>query len=96
MQDLQGNYATGTPQNATTEQPRQYAGEIATPMPALALESRNVMRSLAIRQLDYGYMVEVGCQVFAIESASVLIAKLSEYILNPAATEAKYREGKLF
>jgi hypothetical protein len=56
----------------------------------------NTIRAISIRQLSHGYIVEVGCQTFAIESASTLIAKLSEYILNPNFTESKHREGKLF
>ena len=66
------------------------AGRIASPMPP------NTMREVSIRQLSHGYMVVVGCQTFAIETSSDLIAKLSEYILNPAATEQKWEEKKLF
>lgn len=56
----------------------------------------NTIREIGIRQLSHGYMVQVGCQTLAIETPSGLIAKLSEYILNPAATERKWDEGKLF
>lgn len=56
----------------------------------------NYMRTVSIRQLDHGYIVEVGCQAFAIENATSLIAKLSEYILAPQETEQKWVEGKLF
>lgn len=51
---------------------------------------------ITIKQLNYGYIIEVGCQTFAIESASLLIAKLSEYISNPGETEKKWNDGKLF
>jgi hypothetical protein len=57
---------------------------------------QNIIRPLAIRQLNHGYIVEVECQTFAIENTSTLIAKLSEYLLNPATTENKWNEGKLF
>lgn len=56
----------------------------------------NNIRDIQITQLNRGYVVAIGCQRFAIENASTLIAKLSEYILNPAATEQKWNEGKLF
>lgn len=58
--------------------------------------TKGKIRTINIRQLDHGYVAEVGCQVFAIENASALITKLSEYILDPAATEAKWEQGKLF
>lgn len=60
------------------------------------LKEENIIRPISIRQLSHGYIVEVGCQTLAIESASTLIAKLSEYILNPNTTEQKHKEGKLF
>lgn len=72
---------------------RTYTGEVAmAPIPI----NENIIRTIMIRQLNHGYIVEVGCQTFAIESANTLIAKLSEYILNPLTTEAKHKEGKLF
>lgn len=96
MSETQSNAATGMPQpvNITYDDPRPYAREqvMGPTRPA----EENIIRPIAIRQLSHGYVVEVGCQTFAIESASTLIAKLSEYILNPLATENKHREGKLF
>jgi hypothetical protein len=62
---------------------------IAPPMP------ENHIRQILIRQLNHGYIVEVGCQVLAIESASKLISLFAEYVNNPVATEAKHRSGKL-
>jgi len=56
----------------------------------------NTIRDVQITQLDHGYVVHVGCQRFAIENASILIAKLTEYVYHPAATEQKWKEGKLF
>lgn len=75
--------------------PRPYQGEQAMNQPT-TLRVENLMRPLAIRQLNHGYIIEVGCQAFAIESASNLIAKLAEYIADPTATEMKWRDGKLF
>lgn len=54
------------------------------------------IRTINIRQLDHGYIVEVGCQAFAIESSYELAGLLAMYLAKPAETEKKYIEGKLF
>lgn len=56
----------------------------------------NTIRDITITQLNHGYIVRVGCQTFAIENPSTLIAKLAEYINNPADTETKWNDKKLF
>lgn len=89
-------YATvsGNPESLTAA-PRPYQGEQA--MAPLSLKQENIIKQIGIRQLSgHGYVVDVGCQTFAIESSSQLIAKLVEYITNPLATEVKWQEGKLF
>lgn len=58
--------------------------------------TKRQIRSVSIRELDHGYVVEVGCQTFAIESAHILISKLAKYILAPGEVEGKWAEGKLF
>lgn len=82
------NLTVGT---TTLPQNDRYAGEIMAPRP---IEENNI-RTISIRQLNHGYVVEVGCQTLAIESSSKLIALFAEYVANPQATEQKYREGKL-
>lgn len=67
------------------------AGNIAMPP-----KTQKNIRDIQITQLDHGYVVVVGCQRFAIDNSSALIAKLAEYICQPAATEQKWSEGKLF
>ena len=54
------------------------------------------IRDIQITQLDHGYVVYVGCQRFAIENPSILLTKLAEYIRNPAETEQKWQDKKLF
>lgn len=87
--------ATGEAHYGTTlqqERPLQQmisTGTIAAPI------QENHIRSISIRQLNYGYVVEVGCQTLAIENSSKLIALFAEYVADPFATEQKYREGKL-
>lgn len=64
-------------------------GSIQNPVP-------QTIRDINIHPLSHGYVVSVGCQSFAIENAFALVAKLTEYIHNPAGTEQKWNEGKLF
>jgi len=69
----------------------RYTGEVMAPRPT----EENHIRSITIRQLNHGYVVEVGCQTLAIENVGKLISLFAEYLNNPSATEQKYREGKL-
>lgn len=59
-----------------------------------APDSPTTIREIKIEQLNYGYIVKVGCSSFAIETAERLIEKLSEYIKEPQATESKWRKLK--
>jgi hypothetical protein len=67
-------------------------GDTQQPM---APSRQQAIRPINIRQLNHGYMVEVGCQTVAIETATKLIALLSSYILQPESTEELYVNGKL-
>lgn len=58
--------------------------------------SQNDYRNLNIRALNSGFIVEVGCHTFAIESKESLIDKITQYITNPKATERKWFKGELF
>lgn len=80
----------------TTEEVPRVREWVYSPNAPAPIVTDNIIRPISIRQLSHGYVIEVGCQTFAIESASTLIAKLSEYILNPLATEVKHKDGKLF
>jgi len=66
------------------------AGHITTPA------QPNAIKQITIRQLNHGYIVDVGCHTFAIEGATNLISKLAEYITEPIKTEEKWFAGKLF
>lgn len=87
MNDLRNGLIAGE----VTPAPENYGGQMVAPIP-----SKPRMRSIQIDALDHGFIVQVGCQRFAIEDKGTLIGKLSEYINNPDATETKYNEGKLF
>jgi len=68
---------------------------LAPPQPSYPVPQKTI-RPITIEQLNHGYVVKVGCQTFAIESATHLISKLEAYITNPAKTEQKWQEGVLF
>ena len=87
MQDCQNAVVSQSIQ----EEPRSIgAGRMETPMPP------NKIMDIHITACSHGYVVAVGCSNFAIEKASDLIAKLSEYLNNPAETVRKWNDGKLF
>lgn len=82
-------------QGVVAPRPMEATGAMSAPSPNMPFE-QTMMRNITIQALNHGYVVAVGCHSFAIEKASDLIAKLAEYINNPAETEKKWNEGKLF
>ena len=54
------------------------------------------IKDIRIEQLEYGYIIRVGCQSFAIEQADKLIEYLTEYINKPDETEKDWYSGILF
>ncbi len=54
------------------------------------------LRSISIRELDKGFLVNVGCQEIAISSKKDLLKYLKQYILHPQETETKYYNNTLF
>lgn len=60
------------------------------PRKGLAIETARcqpMKREITISPLDYGYIVKVGCQTFAIESDETLIENLAEYLRDPSKKE---------
>ena len=49
---------------------------------------------ISIYPLDYGYMVEIGCQKFAIENVENLIERLSAYLRTPQEVITQWNESK--
>lgn len=49
-----------------------------------------------VQALHYGYRVEVGCKVFAVEKVETLIAKLTEFFNDPHGTANKFFNNQLF
>lgn len=54
------------------------------------------IREVSIRQVNYGYVVVVGCHTFAIESVAKLSEMLNTYLLKPNETEKQWYNGTLF
>jgi hypothetical protein len=55
--------------------------------------SQNKARNITIEELDYGYLVKIGCQSIAIDSHKKLVQKLSEYLKDPNEVENKWFAG---
>jgi hypothetical protein len=53
------------------------------------------IREIIIKQVNYGYIVKVGCHTFAIESSSKLSDLLNKYLLQPIDTEKSWHAGTL-
>ena len=58
---------------------------------ATALQAREIN----IRPLHHGYVVNIGCQTFAIESVEKLILNLEKYLNSPIETEKEWFSGNL-
>jgi hypothetical protein len=52
--------------------------------------------NVSIRQISYGYIVEVGCRTFAIEDSKRLIDLLGRYLQSPNEVHKLYNDGVLF
>jgi hypothetical protein len=59
-----------------------------------ALTSQPKIRQINIKQLSLGYIVQVGCQEFAIETSEKLLVGLATYLKDPQGTEKAWFDGK--
>ena len=59
-----------------------------------ASKEETKIRKIGIRQLEYGYVVEVGCHWFAIETVDKLLQALTDYVNNPKSIEKAWFDGK--
>jgi hypothetical protein len=53
------------------------------------------IRDVKINQVNYGYIVNIGCHTFAFETAERLIEKLGIYLKEPNKTERSWYQGTL-
>jgi len=56
----------------------------------------NKIRPTSIEEVNFGYIVRIGCQTFAISTKAELTSKLIEYINEPAKTEQKWLNKTCF
>lgn len=64
--------------------------DMMDPMPV-----KNKAYEVRVNQMDYGYIVNVGCQSFSIETSKKLVKFLEKYWLDPKGTEKLWYSGKL-
>ena len=56
--------------------------------------NNNNIYDINIKQLSYGYVVNIGCQSFAIENSETLIKGLSNYLKSPSECENIWMKDK--
>ena len=62
----------------------------------ITVEPSSVLaREIKIKQLNHGYVVNIGCQTFAIESVGKLVSNLEKYLNSPIETETEWLSGNL-
>lgn len=78
--------------NPTNEAPGPVVGEGVwfTYGDAASNLDRNKMRGVNIEQLNYGYIVTVGCHKFAIEKWQKVVETLALYMSDPAEAEKQW------
>jgi hypothetical protein len=54
------------------------------------------IRQISIREVNRGYIVEVGCHTFAFSTPDELADKISAYLKDPNGVERKWFNGELF
>jgi len=74
-----------------TPYPTACESECSEPMPTQP--SRSVPFAIQIESLNFGYIVRVGCQSFAIESADKLVTALAAYLAEPEKVQRMWFDG---
>ena len=59
------------------------------------LAAASQAREINIRPLNHGYVVNIGCQTFAIESVDKLVSNIEKYLNSPIETEKEWFSGNL-
>lgn len=80
--------------NETVSQ--NYPQETVAVEQPIAPTQPNKVRSITIREVHRGYIVEVGCHTFAFETKESMLSKITAYVNEPEATETKWFKGELF
>ena len=53
------------------------------------------LREIRITPLNYGFVVNIGCQSFAMEDRLMMIEKLNAYLENPAIAQENWLQRKV-
>lgn len=77
-------------------QDRVVRNETQCEQPTAAINQPNKIRNILIKEVNRGFIVEVGCHTFAISTRAELTTKLTEYINEPDKTEKKWYDNNLF
>lgn len=72
---------------------QRYAEDVQEEEPAC--KNDNKIRNFSVRELNFGYVIDVGCHSFAIETPEKLTQLIGEYLTNPKATEKKWFKNQL-
>jgi hypothetical protein len=59
-------------------------------------ENNNKIRELNLREVNRGYIVNVGCHTFAISTKEELLPLLTQYINEPSLIEERWFSDNLF
>ena len=82
--------------NGLLAAPDYARGTVASECDCAAEPASSNTHKIFIESVDYGYIVKVGCQRFAVETSEKLIKNLEAYLKNPTATERQwFKEKKL-
>lgn len=52
------------------------------------------MKDIIIKEMDYGYLVKIGCQTLCIESNKKLLKALKKYMKDPEGVEQLHLQGE--
>ena len=52
------------------------------------------MKNVVIKQMDYGFLVKIGCQTLCIESPKKLLKALKKYMKDPEGVEQLHTQGE--
>lgn len=60
-----------------------------------SVKTPSKIRDIKLQQLDYGYILSVGCKNIALDSPEKILYALKQYLKDPSGTENKFLNGEL-
>lgn len=52
------------------------------------------IEDILIREMNYGYLVKIGCQTIVVETPKKLVKALKKYLKDPAGVEELFMQGE--